>query len=81
MTQNDTVTLTLSFSQPVTNLSLTITDIDRAEHRVDRPRVRQPRRAFTAVKRSQRDRQRAHGGQPFRSQVNGGISQQPRDVT
>ena len=79
MTQGDLITMTLNFNQPVTKLSLTITDIDKvATEWVDEVEVLPV--GFTAVKAGQRHRYR-NPGDRFRSQVNGDISSAAGDVT
>ena len=78
MTLGDTVALTLTFSQPVTNLSLTITDIDKASKQWIDEVVATPA-GFTSVKAANVIGTGA-ANNPFRSQVNGGISSAAGDV-
>ena len=78
MTQGDTITMTLLLSQPVTNLSLTITDIDKiVGDWIDEVVVTPP--GFTAVKAANVIGS-GTAGDPFRSSVNGGISSAAGDV-
>jgi hypothetical protein len=79
MTQGDTVTLTLTFSQPVTNLSLTITDIDKETKNWIDEVVVSPL-GFTADKAANVIGT-GTAADPFRSQVEGGIDSAAGDVT
>lgn len=80
MDLNDTITMTLTLSEPVTDLSLTITDIDRViTEWIDHVIVNTGGYVVTA--------QGANvigtgtSGDPFRSSHNGGISSAAGDVT
>lgn len=79
VTQNDTITLTLTFSQPVFNLSLTITDIDKVTTEWIDEVVVTPA-GFTSVK-GQNVIGDGTVGSPFTTSVQGGISSARGDVT
>jgi hypothetical protein len=86
MDLNDTITLTLTFSQPVTNLSLTITDIDRDTGQwIDHVIINTGGYTVTARGPNVIGAGTASGATvwtgPFRSSVNGGISSANGDVT
>jgi hypothetical protein len=78
MTQGDTVTLTLTFSQAVTNLSLQITDIDKTTGQWIDEVVVAP--GPTSAVKSSNVNGSGTSGSPFTAKNNGGISNATGDV-
>ena len=79
MDQGDTVTITLTFSQPVTGLSLTITDIDKDKDQwIDQVIVNTA--GYAVAAKGANVTGAGTTGNPFTTSVNGGIDSAAGDV-
>ncbi|MGC4112952.1 MAG: hypothetical protein QM747_21550 [Nocardioides sp.] len=80
MEQGDTLTLTITFSEPVTNLAFTVTDIDQYRGQWD-DRVSLAPESFAVTAKGRRVTGSGTSADPFRSNQKGNIDSASGDVS